>query len=245
MSIVKQSHFANTLHSLVDELPFVPALKVALRDRNMQKQDEELQRFIETTIGKYLDVGNLEAVAVYIQQQAHQPWLAEGLTRGFKDLLDSVDELSRQCLMVLVADYMKRTTVPDRIYKQFATFFTEVDAPLLKVALSIADTAESIGGTFSGFGASNRRPRTYHVFCLQKPEAILPDGISEEDFFACYAALLRNGFASSFTGATVSGIESEREELDKFAHVAFRAQIEHHGSLWKRLRGYLAPVRQA
>lgn len=227
----------------VEELPGVGALlalvEAASRRNRKKKFDWYAAELVEAT-----GLEDQRALVALIEQNQDEDWCTDGFEEGFRTVMSAVDETAKKCALIMIADYLKRHDAPDRVYRQFATLFSETDGPLLKVAAAIADAAESTGGAFGGFGASSRNPRTYHIICMGKPEVLLQGPVDEEAFFACQAALQRVDLASPFTGSSIQGGETEREELDKFGHCSYRTQVEsYQRPLWVRLRRYLAPAR--
>ncbi len=243
MSIAKRSGLARTLGRIAEEIPGYGALRGAVLDALLEKQDAILEEFLETTIGGYLEVGNFEAVALYIQQNAEEPWLRDGLLRGFQEILDAIDELSRKCLMMLAADYLKMKAVPDRVYKQYARLFTEVDTTTLSPLLNLTDAIFEIGSqriVIATGCAKDGEPGYYatakdwspRFFASQDIRWLIDDLIS---------VLVRNRFLSD--PSALGSVEDFPPDFQSRRYVAIVA--EHQRGAWERLRGYLAPVRQA
>lgn len=182
-------------------------------------------------------------VALYIQQNAEEPWLREGLLRGFQEILEAIDELSRKCLIMLAADYLKMKAVPDRVYKQYARLFTEVDATTLTPLLNLTDAIFEIGSQKVAIvtGRATDGERGYYAtaegwppryFASQDIRWLIDDLIS---------VLVRNRFLSD--PSALGSVLDFPPDFQSPRYVAIVA--EHQRGAWERLRGYLAPVRQA
>lgn len=218
------------------------ALDVAVRRR----RNKEFSRLITNLVWatKMQDEAELASL---IEQHGDEDWCVQGLEEGLRTVMSSVDEIAKKCALLMVADYLERHDVPDRVYRQFASLFSEVDAPVLKAIRAISSAAGEGGGVFVGFLALNYNKKgTYKSVCLGKKPVELNGDVSEEAFFVACAALQRNCLAAVWNGAVLSGVRDESLELDKFANSSIRMQVEaYQRPLWARLHGYLAPVSES
>jgi len=241
---ITKDSFLTAVAECAKEMPFAGSVMAVLGGLHRGRTELKFQTFLEE-IGKPLAFGNAEAVVEHIARNIEEPWMVDGLERGWKALLETMDPTAKLCIYAMVADYMTQKKAPDRSHRQFGNLFMESDANILKTALFIADQiAEHLRE--GGF------PRATIVWVMEKggdprqffPELVLggkkavrlsepPDELA--------LILVRNSLAVIETG--LGGGYPDKSRFQVRSELG--SIVPHQADLWKQLRKYLEPVRVA
>lgn len=216
------------------------AVNGVIRGRNETK----FQTFLEE-IGKPLAFGNVDAVVDHIAENIEEPWMADGLERGWKTAQETLDPLARRCLYLMVADYMSAKRSPDRFHRQFGNLFMESDASILRLMWRIAQVAMSfqlrlffISESRKEHGEAAERfydMQDYGTGCVQFEDITLS---SSSPLYDACDVLQRNGFLSPHQGTF--GMTHARKEFGVFGVLG--VTTKNQCPLWGRLYEYLSPV---
>lgn len=232
--------------ALVEEFPGGGALRALLSAASNRNRERKFDQFAD---GLVQAMGLADQVELFtlIEQHQDEDWCVEGVEEGFRTVLSSMDPTARKCATLLVADYLKCHDVPDRVYRQFASLFSEADSTILGIIAAISDAAVRAGGIFYCFFHRQLGPGL--SICIGRNPERLEGEISLEDFAACCGILQRNNLASTWNGAALPGVgtagqEINKREIDKLQGAIIKMQVERYQRpLWDRLRTYLGPVR--
>lgn len=237
---IRKDTFRQALAEGVKELPFVAAVLAVLSGAFRTLNEARFQDFLEC-VGKPLGCDDFEAASRYVEENIDQPWMIEGLERGWRAALETLDPLARRCAYVMVADYMAQKKEPDRVHRQFANLFAETDSESLRMLLRVTDAVYEIGeanvnlfrgpnhGGETGFYASGGR---------WEPKYIASHDVTwliEE----LISLLMRNRLLAQPGG--FASVEDMPPGFEKGRVVAVVDVYQRE--LWDRLRRYLEPVR--
>jgi hypothetical protein len=238
---IRKDTFRQALAEGIKELPFVAAVLAVLSGAFRSLNEARFQDFLEC-VGKPLGCDDFEAASKYVEENIDQPWMIEGLERGWRAALETLDPLARRCAYVMVADYMAQKREPDRLHRQFAHLLAEVDkatlAPLLRMADGVFEVGEQRVNILLG-RASGGESGFYAAASGWPPQYIASTDIRWL-FDDLVSILVRNRFLSEPGGFGSShDFPPGFERGQKIAFVD-----EYQRGLWDQLRKYLEPVRQ-
>ena len=228
------------------QLPFVASAFAVLGGIYRGINAARYQDFLEC-IGKPLGCDNFEAATDYIVENIEEPWMLEGLERGWRAVLETLDPTARQCAYLMVADYMAKKKTPDRFHRQFGNLFMESDIQILHFVLEVVDILEAApkGARLFSLDISKEKTSEEVFFFIHRVEhsathSYRVDSVPDtERLLNALELLIRNGLCAPHSGLGGGHPDHERfEYVDSCA--IFR---DHHLALLATLRGYLEPVR--
>ncbi len=211
----------------------------AIEDGKVIKRKEKFVGFLDSLV-KYLRMDNFAALNLYVQQHQDEDWLTEGFDVGFRTILDTINELARKCASMMVAEYLQTQRVPDRDYKKFANFLSEVDSPVLRITAQLAEAIDHLPRQAMTIAISqekyNEGDLIYEVQSKEDVATLTPTPDYHQFQDTC-KLLIRNGFVSEWTGfGTVHAKGLHIKE-----HIA--SVDPHQFHLWERMHKYMTPVR--
>ncbi|MCY1055412.1 hypothetical protein [Nannocystis sp. SCPEA4] len=203
-----------------------------------------------------LDCNDPTALAQLLEQHGDEEWCAENLDRGFRKMMEATDPIAKRCILLMVADYTKRKSLPDRAYRQIGSLMSESDEPMLRMILRIAEASShhERAGIFTFVKYRQHRIAPGDPFRLGvvgpsvHPEVQLQIGefddlgeISESSaLFEVFDVLVRTSFASTWFGddsrvhPNLGPIGLVREHVGMLE--------PHQIKLMQRLKTYMDPV---
>jgi hypothetical protein len=241
------------------ELPFVASVLAVFAGVYQGVNAARFQTFLEG-VGKPLGCGDFKAAADYVAENIEKPWVRDGIEKGWKAVLEATDPLARECLTLMVADYMAKKETPDRFHRQFCNFFMESDAATLAMTLRISnwlnenDTdyvriiigwrKEAIAPIFSGDGPTAKPvnlPRSeiqlFHYDDKNYGAILFP----LDDFREAWDVLRRNSLVSPWVGDPLVHPHPQAFEVDELIGIIDERQVKR----WERMRQYIAPLEDA
>lgn len=129
---ITKTAFLQAVAEAAKEAPGVGSVMAVLSGVYRGRGEAKFQTFLEE-IGKPFAFGNVDAVVNHIAENIEEPWMVEGLERGWKDVQETLDPVARRCVYLMVADYMTQQKPPDRFHRQIGNLFMDSDAALLQV----------------------------------------------------------------------------------------------------------------
>lgn len=105
-------------------------LQGAIRRRAAAKAEEFF-----THLGVALGSGDADETARLVADQMDKPWIAESVDRGFRAMMNTVDDAIKPAIAALVAEYHFEKQTPDRDFQRVGALLSDCvrrDADLLK-----------------------------------------------------------------------------------------------------------------
>lgn len=200
-----------------------------------------------------IDANDPEELARLIEEHAGEGWVEEGIDRGFRDLMEATDPLAKKCILVMVADFLKRREHPNTTYQQIGALLRVVDESKLRVIAAVADglvkftldeavSIVKVMGVKGAFQDDGIAPEIVDRFDLIVSNTFEPLPIQVEfNSMRSLAELLIQG---RFISGHVPGTQhpDDRRVRNSFSICSV---LDYHRPLWEQLRKYLAPVRPA
>lgn len=198
-----------------------------------------------------LDCNDPNALRQLIQEHGDKSWVTEGLDYGFRKIMDSIDAIARKCILVMVADYMKRKANLDRHYQQIGSLLKECDEALLRPLKAIAEALPNLKAPSAVLakvkvGKWDLKNQIWVPEGADRYDLIGPDETFvqvstpiDDNLLRTIAELLaRHRFFSGDRGLGLNHPDKEKAQREFEIGVVFA----HHRSIWTQLRSYLAPV---
>ncbi|MCY0990651.1 hypothetical protein OV203_26140 [Nannocystis sp. ILAH1] len=183
-----------------------------------------------------LDCNDPDSLRQLIQEQGDKEWVTEGLDRGFRKIMEATDPVAKKCILVMVADYLKRKSLPDRTYRQIGSLFIESDEQMLHLIYRIGVKIK--GHTQGGVFAFREHNSTGARFGVAGHKGAFEADTSAEDLGPCEEpelihttcdALIRTGFASAWYGDPTDVVRSYEwpgsEILTQLAKIEFNQNM--------------------
>lgn len=210
-----------------------------------------LLRIEESKFENFLDhirirlaFGNMKETASYIANNMDKKWMSDGLARGWRLGMDTIDDIARECAYLMVADYLAEKKEPDRTFRQIGDLLRDADLHLLEKVLTLSDIFESIKYRECILVApiKDREYRgpmnpvlVWHA--SERRHLHFPPDAGVE------AMLVRNGFATS--SSTTLDLPMPPIPPPGRHGILCCFPETHMHTLWIPLRKYLEPVREA
>lgn len=237
------------------EAPLVATVLAVLSGLFRGLNESRFQNFLEC-VGKPLGCDDFEAASKYVEENIEQPWMVEGLDRGWRAVLETLDPLARRCAYLMVADYMAQKKEPDRFHRQFGNFLMESDAQVLAIFLRISNLLDEKEVDWCGIILAMRkshpdpftgRPTRPPVLLPRCEIQLFRDGenydaiaFGFEDFREACDVLRRNSLISPWSGEEWKHPHPNVFEVDEHVGIIDERQMER----WRRLREYISPLEQ-
>ena len=243
---ITKDSFLQAVAEGAKEMPFAGSVMAVLGGVCRGRTELKFQTFLEE-IGKPLAFGNVEAVVEHIAKNIKEPWMVDGLERGWKALLETMDPTAKLCVYAMVADYMAQKKAPDLSHRRFGSLFMESDIRILRFVLEVADilAAAQKGARLFSLNISKEKTSGDLFFFVHRVEHSATHSYQVEsvpdtaELLSGLELLIRNGLCAPHSGLGGGHPDHERfEYVDSCA--IFR---DHHLALLATLRGYLEPVR--
>ncbi len=225
------------------QLPFVSTLFAAFGLLFLKLEEAKFEDFLNQ-IRIPLGFGNIAAVSNHIADHMHERWMSEGLGRGWRLGLETMDETARRCAFLMAADYMAQKKVPDRAYRQFGILFMEADESTLRMVKKISAAKTSLAGRYAFVSQSLRHgnvegERFYEVQDGRENYRLL-DGVEDPELLqAACDLLVRAGLMSVWFGH----MEMPHARPVEMGVYRVYGEIKHYlANTWKALHQYLEPV---
>lgn len=209
----------------------------------------QFQKFLER-IAIPVAFGNIGAAVSLISENLHERYMSEGLARGWRLGLDTMDDTARVAAYAMVADYMVQKKKPDRLYRQLGELFKDSDIEILATVLHISDALEELDTDWVVFvlvAKEKPTPRNSPIRETQRHIHVMRhsghfyDGMALDwsDFYEALEVLMR-----------ISLVDPWGDELWDHPKPTVFEIVENSAALdsrqmdrWKQIRIYLDPLR--
>ena len=248
---IRKETFRQALAEGVKELPFVAAVLAVLSGTFRTLNEARFQNFLEC-VGKPLGCDDFDAATKYVEENIEQPWMVEGLERGWRAVLETLDPFARRCAYHMVSDYMAQKKTPDRFHRQLANFFMEVDTQVLELFLRISDLLDEKGADWACLVIGRRRsPDPF----MPSPTVSLPryelqifrdkvryDAIAYEvdELREACSIFLRNSLLTPWAGESWEHPHPGAYEIDELIGIIDERKMDR----WRDIRRYVAPLAE-
>jgi hypothetical protein len=217
---------------------------LALRKRIDRNADE----FFEY-LSQALDHETPETLLFELEQRLTSPKTQDAVSDGFLDMMECVDEESKKCMALLVADYIKNADSPDAFYRRVGTILKSCSASELGAIRTTVDhlvemiletksrTACAIKENDGNFWVIRATAQTAGGETVQQHPSHSTAQKKPKDFKTAIRLLSQEGFGSKPEGAFGSYYTDGSDE----GTVVLRMSPDQI-PLFERLRTYLIPV---
>lgn len=201
-------------------------------------------------LSKHQAFGNVTKVIEHIEANIHKKNVADAFARGWRAMLDIVDDCARTAANAMVADYMLGEKKVDLMWQQIGGFLRESDKEILAVTLELSDALEESKAPFAGIMVV--REGTHQVYDLKvhlittnqgNPKdgkfVFIPTNVDLDQFSKALEVLMHNYLVSPWI--TDHWVHPQPDKFETEEWTGSIGNLER--DRWTHLRKYIEPLR--
>ena len=230
-----------TAAALGEKVPGVATAMAAIDVFRRRKWEKRFEVFMAQLM-VFLDKKNPLSLQFWIEEHGEEDWMVDGFERGFRLLMETMDEVAKKCALVMIAHYLNKATAPDRVYRKFGDFFQQADYRVLEMTERLSEAAVQIqmGDAHTFCLTVIKHNQTQHVSYtlitagVGRARALTVEGIRDQNLLRDTCdVLIRSGLLSTHASP-----------LDNTGEIPWGKAEIHQINLWRMLHIFLAPIRE-
>lgn len=230
-------------------IPFIATFFTFVGWSHSRYQAWQLSHFFYD-LSKYQAFGDVTKVIEYIEANIHKKNVADAFVRGWRTMLDIVDDCARKAANAMVADYMFGEKKVDLMWQQLGGFLRESDKEILAVTLELSDALEKSKGPFAGIMVVREGTREcfdlkVHLITTNRGDpkdgkfVFTPTNVDLDQFSKALEVLMHNYLVSPWTTNHWVHPQPDKFETDEWAGMIGNLERDR----WTHLRKYIEPLR--